>query len=104
MSNKENNIEKFERSSLMLKAIAHPTRIRILNMLKDVEEHSVTKIYLGLECEQSTISHHLVIMKDKGILKSRRDGKNTYYSIRRDAFVDCINKTFLQNITDLTEN
>ena len=101
MSDKLNNKDKVERSSLMIKAIAHPTRIQILSMLKDGNEHNVTEIYLKLSCEQSTISHHLVIMKDKDVLKSRRDGKNTFYSVKRDAFVDCINKTFLQEIQNL---
>ena len=103
MLSKENNIDKIEKSSQMLKAIAHPTRIKILQMLKDAEEHSVTDIYLGLECEQPTISHHLIIMKDKGVLKSRRKGKNTFYSIKKDAFVDCINKSFLEEIVNLTK-
>ena len=103
MSDKFNNIKKAEKSSLMLKAIAHPTRIKILNMLKDGNEHNVTEIYMSLSCEQSTISHHLVIMKDKGVLKSRRDGKNTFYSVKRDAFVDCINRTFLQEIQNLAQ-
>lgn len=102
MLSRENNIDKIEKSTQMLKAIAHPTRIKILQMLKDAKEHSVTEIYLGLECEQPTISHHLIIMKDKGVLKSRREGKNTYYSIKKDAFVDCVNKSFLQEIVKLT--
>ncbi len=104
MPDKINNIEKIEKSSQMLKAIAHPTRIKILHMLKDAKEHSVTEIYLGLACEQPTISHHLGIMKDKGVLKSRREGKNTFYSIRKDTFVDCINITFLQEIVKFSKN
>jgi DNA-binding transcriptional ArsR family regulator len=41
-------------------------------------------------CEQATISHHLGILKNKGILVSQRVGKNTYYAIERNAFIDCI--------------
>jgi DNA-binding transcriptional ArsR family regulator len=104
MLSKENNIDKIEKSSQMLKAIAHPTRIKILQMLKDAEEHSVTDIYLGLECEQATISHHLIIMKDKGVLKSRRKGKNTFYSIKKDAFVDCINLSSINTLSSVSNN
>lgn len=103
MFSKGYNTEKIEKASLILKSIAHPIRIKILTMLKDGKEHTVTEIYLSLECEQSTISHHLSIMKDKGVLKSRRDGKNTFYGIKKDAFVDCINKAFLQKLNNFTE-
>ena len=87
--------EQLEKAAGMLKAIAHPMRIAIINFLEEGKQLSVTEIHERLGIEQSTTSHHLGILKDKGILTSRRDGKNTFYSLRHDnltQIVECINK------------
>jgi len=74
--------EQLERSANILKAIAHPMRIAILEYLEGGEKMTVTQIHNLLGLEQSTTSHHLGILKDKGILSSRREGKNTYYFLK----------------------
>ncbi len=79
----------------MLKAIAHPMRIAILSYLDKGQKLTVTEIHEKLKIEQSTTSHHLGIMKDKGVLSSKRDGKNTYYFLRHEQLnhiVECIGK------------
>lgn len=89
------NPEQLERASSMLKAIAHPMRIQILSYLEDGKKLTVTEIHEKLKIEQSTTSHHLGIMKDKGVLSSHRDGKNTYYFLKHDQLsniVECIAK------------
>ena len=89
------NPEQLERASSMLKAIAHPMRIQILSFLEDGSMLTVTEIHEKLNIEQSTTSHHLGIMKDKGVLNSRRDGKNTYYFLKHEQLsniVECISK------------
>ncbi|MCE3008592.1 MAG: metalloregulator ArsR/SmtB family transcription factor [Bacteroidetes bacterium] len=62
-----------------LKAIAHPMRMAILYLLKREGRMSVTQIYGALGLEQAVASHHLGILKDKGVLGSSREGKNTFY-------------------------
>ncbi|MBN2522324.1 MAG: helix-turn-helix transcriptional regulator [Bacteroidales bacterium] len=87
--------EQLEIAASMLKAIAHPTRIAILEFLENGRHSTVTQIHKYLQIEQSTTSHHLGILKDKGVLSSKREGKNTYYYIRNEslsALVDCISK------------
>ena len=87
--------EQLERASSMLKAIAHPMRIQILSYLDDGKKMTVTEIHEKLNIEQSTTSHHLGIMKDKGVLTSQRDGKNTYYFLKHEQLsniVECIAK------------
>ena len=76
--------EQLEKASSMLKAIAHPMRIAILSYLDSGRKLTVTEIHEKLNIEQSTTSHHLGIMKDKGVLSSHRDGKNTYYFLRHE--------------------
>ena len=87
--------EQLERAANMLKAIAHPMRIAILEYLENGKTFTVTEIHEYLQIEQSTTSHHLGILKDKGVLGSKREGKNTYYFIRNENLsnlVDCISK------------
>lgn len=93
MNNNAIEIERLERVANMLKAIAHPVRIAILNLLEAHDMLSVSEIYTQLGIEQSATSHHLGILKDKGVLKSKRDGKNTFYSLKHENFakvVECI--------------
>jgi DNA-binding transcriptional ArsR family regulator len=94
---KFNNLtpEQLEKAASMLKAIAHPMRIAILNFLDGGKKMTVTEIHELLNIEQSTTSHHLGILKDKGVLTSQRDGKNTFYSLKHDnlaSIVECISK------------
>jgi DNA-binding transcriptional ArsR family regulator len=85
--------EQLERSANMLKAIAHPMRIAIINQLENGRRLTVTEIHESLGIEQSTASHHLGILRDKDVLQAKRDGKNTYYSIKHErlnTLIECI--------------
>jgi DNA-binding transcriptional ArsR family regulator len=87
--------EQLDKAANMLKAIAHPVRISIINFLEDGKKLTVTEIHELLQIEQSTTSHHLGILKDKGVLGSYRDGKNTYYFLKHDRLhniIDCVSK------------
>lgn len=87
--------EQLEVAAKMLKAIAHPMRIAILNYLEDGKKLTVTEIHELLNIEQSTTSHHLGILKDKGVLDSYRDGKNTYYYLKHEKLaeiIECMSK------------
>lgn len=90
----EIEVEKVEKASSMMKAIAHPLRLAILGHLSEGDECTVSEIHFLLNIGQSTASHHLGIMKDKGILVSRREGKNKIYRIKNPdlkKLVECIN-------------
>jgi DNA-binding transcriptional ArsR family regulator len=82
MEIKELNPETLEKAANMLKAIAHPVRISIVQYLEDGRKRTVTEIYRKLGIEQATASHHLVILRDRGVLSSRREGKNTWYFLK----------------------
>jgi len=71
--------KRIEKAAYVLKAVAHPLRIKIIQMLNENKELNVSTIYKNLNAEQSLISHHLINMRDKGILDIRRSGKNIYY-------------------------
>lgn len=88
------DIEKLERAASKLRAMAHPMRIAIVDLLTVNKRLTVTEIYNKLNIEQATASHHLNILKNKGLLESKRDGKMILYALKNDALtrlVDCIN-------------
>ena len=71
------------KSSDLLKAIGHPVRLQILQgLMKD--ECNVGKIVKSLGIPQSTVSQHLAILRTRKIIKSRKDGTKTCYSIVDD--------------------
>ena len=71
---------QYEKVGETLKALAHPARLRIvIGLLKD--ECNVAQIQKVLGLPQSTISQHLKILKNAGIIKGRREGTKTCYRV-----------------------
>jgi DNA-binding transcriptional ArsR family regulator len=66
----------------LFRALADPTRLRIMEMLHQKGEMSVTEICRHLGRPQNLISHHLACLKNCGLAKTRREGKRIYYSLR----------------------
>jgi DNA-binding transcriptional ArsR family regulator len=69
-----------DRASRSLKAMSHPLRLKILCTLGE-EEVSVQEIVEQVGTSQSNISQHLAILRDKGILASRKDANRVYYRV-----------------------
>jgi DNA-binding transcriptional ArsR family regulator len=100
MSKQEFDENSLNKAAAMLKAMAHPLRISILYLLKDGDELTVTQIHKLLNIEQSTASHHLGILKDKGVLCSKRNGKNTYYYSKHKVLgemIECVKSCACQD-------
>jgi ArsR family transcriptional regulator len=72
--------EDVDRASRSLKAMSHPLRLKILCTLGG-EEVSVQDIVEQVGTSQSNISQHLAILRDKGILASRKDANRVYYRV-----------------------
>ena len=72
--------EDIERAARSLKAMSHPLRLKILCTLGD-QEISVQDIVENVGTSQSNISQHLAILRDKGILSSRKDANRVYYRV-----------------------
>ncbi|MBN1108908.1 MAG: helix-turn-helix transcriptional regulator [Bacteroidales bacterium] len=82
MTIKDLDPESLEKAAALLKAMAHPVRISIINLLEEGIKLTVTEIHKQLGIEQAAASHHLVILKDRGVLSSSREGKNTRYYLK----------------------
>jgi ArsR family transcriptional regulator len=66
----------------VFQALAHPTRIAIVEMLRDEKEVPVSKIYERLGLEQANASQHLAVLRSKQIAVGRKHGNQVFYSLR----------------------
>jgi DNA-binding transcriptional ArsR family regulator len=74
----------------VLKAVAHPLRLRIIETLKD-RELSVGDIVDTLGEKQAITSQQLNLMKDKGVLASHREGAKVFYRIQNPSVIRVLN-------------
>ena len=87
--------EKLQDSAEILRALAHPLRMKILEFIDQNDAINVNKIYNTLNLEQSITSQHLRILRLAGLVNTERDGKFIHYSIDYDKMnrsVSAINK------------
>lgn len=70
----------YEYQSDLLRAIGHPTRLAILDVLRDGEQ-CVCHMEATLNLRQAYISQQLMVLKQAGLIESRRDGLNLYYRV-----------------------
>ena len=75
--------------SNVFKALAHPTRIQIVKLLRN-GEMCVCDILPNLDSEQSNTSQHLTVLKNQGIVESRKDGSKVIYSIKNKEVYEMI--------------
>lgn len=74
------NKEIYEIHAGICQCLANPKRLEVINTLRE-KEMPVTEMAEKMGITKANLSQHLSIMKDKGILKSRREGVNIYYSL-----------------------
>lgn len=79
--------EKLEKVAFILKTVAHPTRLAVIQLLDKKGRMTVNDLCSSTGCEQSLLSHHLNGMRLKGILKAEREGQNIYYSLKEKSVV-----------------
>jgi len=73
--------EKLTMSTELMRALAHPLRLKILEFLDQNKNIQVNQIYNTLKIEQSIASQHLRILKNAGVLVADKDGKYMHYTI-----------------------
>ena len=77
----------FEMQAEICKTLTNPTRIEILNCLRN-EEKTVTELVDALGASKANVSQHLAVMRHKGILTTRRDGVNIYYRVSNPKVIE----------------
>lgn len=76
-------MENYDREAEILKVLGHPIRLKIVAGLT-TETCNVKKIWECLELPQATVSQHLALLKNKGIIEGRRDGVEVFYHVVSD--------------------
>jgi DNA-binding transcriptional ArsR family regulator len=66
----------------IFQALGHPTRIAIVELLRDEGEVPVTRIHEQLQLEQANVSQHLAILRSRQIVVGRKEGNQVFYSLR----------------------
>lgn len=83
--------EKLEKDAHIIKALADPTRLKIIYLLQ-YGERCVCEIIEALKRPQPTISHHLTILKNAGILKWKKEGVWIHYRLADEKIPKLIEK------------
>ncbi|MBK7410651.1 MAG: helix-turn-helix transcriptional regulator [Saprospirales bacterium] len=90
-------LQFLEESTETMRAIAHPIRIAIIDLLHRNGKMSVTEIYESLDIEQAVASHHLRILKSRNVVSMQRDQKFSLYSLANPGYFDIVQ--ILGNLT-----
>jgi DNA-binding transcriptional ArsR family regulator len=80
LSEKVIDMTIYEMQAEISKTLAHPIRLAILHTLKDGEK-TVNELTQTIGASQSNISQHLALMRQRQIVKTRKDGSNVYYRV-----------------------
>ena len=75
---------ELRKAVLVLRAVNHKLRQRIVDLLEENESMTVTDIYIKLRLEQSVASQHLAILRRAGVVVTNRQGKFINYSLDKD--------------------
>jgi ArsR family transcriptional regulator len=76
----QDNLRRFKAG--VFQALAHPTRVAIIELLRDEGEVPVSRIYEQLGLEQANASQHLAILRSKQVVVGRKEGNQVFYSLR----------------------
>jgi DNA-binding transcriptional ArsR family regulator len=83
--------EKLQKAAEMLRTAAHPQRLAILEVLGGETQYSVSELQNLLQIEQAILSQHLTLLRDKGLVDFRKEGKSSYYFLKHPDFLNIIN-------------
>jgi len=84
----------------IIKAMAHPVRLMMIDLLK-TGEHSFSQIFDLFKLDKSTVSKHLLVLKEAGILSSRKEGIDMIYRLDVPCIFDffgCVTAVIESNV------
>ena len=93
-------LARYEARAKILKAMAHPTRLFIVDQLANADEKCVCELTEMIGADMSTVSKHLTILKEAGIVRDDKRGSQVYYQLRVKCvvnFFDCIESVMACN-------
>lgn len=81
---KEGKALEAKQMAALFKVLADESRVKIVLELSKAEECCACKLLRIVDCQQPTLSHHMKLLVDSGLVKARKEGKWTYYSLVRE--------------------
>lgn len=75
------NEQQFKKAALVIRAIKHPLRQKIMQLIHLRKSMTVTDIYVKLKLEQSVVSQQLAILRQTRFVTTARQGKQIYYAV-----------------------
>jgi ArsR family transcriptional regulator len=91
----------------IFQALAHPTRVAIVEFLRDEGEVPAGRFHEALSIEQANASQHLAVLRGKNIVVSRKDGNQVLYSLRDPILgevLDLMKRYFLSQLNESLES
>lgn len=92
---------RFEARAKIVKAMAHPTRLFIVDQLNGAGEKCVCELTEMIGADMSTVSKHLAVLKNAGIIQDEKRGSQVYYTLRVPCvlnFFDCVESVMKCNV------
>ncbi len=84
----------------IIKAMSHPVRLMIIDLLR-IREHPFSQIFEQFKLDKSTVSKHLLVLKEAGIVSSRKDGIEVIYKLEVPCVLDffgCVTAVIESNV------
>ncbi len=83
----------YEMQAELCKTLSNPKRLEILDILKEEREISVNKLAERLEIPKANTSQHLAVLRQAGVVSTRKDGINVFYSLRSEKITEACHLT-----------
>ena len=90
----------YELHASICQTLANPKRLEVIDRLRD-GEHSVTELAEAMKISQANLSQHLAVMRQKGIVATRREGLNVYYRLSNPKIIkacDLMRQVLLEHL------
>ena len=96
------SVEKYEARAKIIKALAHPSRLMVIDELRD-GERCVCELTELIGADMSTVSKHLSLLKNAGIIKDKKKGTQVFYELKTPCilnFFSCVENVIRQNLEE----
>jgi len=96
-------LARYEARAKIIKALAHPARLFIVDELAKTGERCVCELTEMIGCDMSTVSRHLAVLKNAGVLEDQKRGSMVYYRLRvkcLPSFFGCIESVLQCNVEE----
>ena len=97
---------KYEARAAIVKALAHPARLMIVDELTDHGQRCVSELTDLVGTDLSTVSRHLLVLRNAGIVESEKHGTTVYYRLRVKCireFFECVESVLQANVRECQE-